>query len=105
MPSDEVANGDRKEDLQLENERDDEDAIVQDNGFGLQAKLFLQTEAATHMTNQMLEKMLEIGQGNGEYEGLSNTDWADNRQIEDENDPEDPIVQDTGFGTASRLWK
>ena len=53
----------------------------------------------------MKEKIMEIGQGNGEYEGLSNTDWNDNRQIEDENDPDDPIVQDTGFGTQAALWK
>jgi hypothetical protein len=110
LPSDEVANGDSKENLDLESERDDSDDIVQDTGFGLQAKLFLQTKAAQHMSNQMKEKMIEIGgrgvgQGNGDYDTLSNTDWNDNRQIEDENDPDDPIVQDTGFGTQSRLWK
>jgi len=85
------------EDRDLENERDDDDAIVQDTGFGLDAKLFLQTKAAQQMTNQMKEKMIEIGgrgvgQGNGDYDTLSNTDWNDNRQIEDENDPDDPIV-------------
>lgn len=59
-PSDEVANGDVKDDLQLENERDDDDAIVQDHGFGLDAKLFLQTKAAHHMSNQMKEKIIEM---------------------------------------------
>ena len=96
------------EDRDLENERDDDDAIVQDTGFGLDAKLFLQTRAAQQMSNQMKEKMIEIGgtgQGNGDYDTLSNTDWNDNRQIEDENDPDDPIVQDHGFGTDARLWK
>jgi hypothetical protein len=39
------------EDRDLENERDDDDAIVQDTGFGLDAKLFLQTKAAQQMTN------------------------------------------------------
>ena len=91
--------------MQVENERDDDDAVVQDNGFGLNAKLFLQTDAAVHMTNQMKKKILELSQGNGDYEALSNTDRFDDRQLEDENDPEDPIVQDTGFGTASGLWK
>lgn len=85
------------EDRDLESERDDDDAIVQDTGFGLDAKLFLQTKAAQQMSNQMKEKMIEIGgrgvgQGNGDYDTLSNTDWNDNRQIEDENDPDDPIV-------------
>jgi hypothetical protein len=32
-PSDEVANGDAMEDLEVENEKDDEDEIVQDFGF------------------------------------------------------------------------
>jgi len=58
----------------------------------------------------MKEKMIEIGgrdngQGNGDYDTLSNTDWNDNRQIDDENDPDDPVVQDTGFGTQAALWK
>jgi len=60
-----------------------------------------------HMTNQMKEKMIEIGggeQGNGDYDTLSNTDWNDNRQVEDENDDSDPLVQDSGFGTQARLW-
>jgi hypothetical protein len=32
-PSEEVANGDAKEDLELEDERDGEDYVVQDHGF------------------------------------------------------------------------
>jgi len=116
--SDELANGDADDDKENQKENDPSDPVIQDSGFGTDARLwalhqrashnFLQTESFMQMSNQMKEKMIEIGaagQGNGDYDTLSNTDWNDNRQVEDDNDEDDPSVQDTGFGTDAYMWK
>ena len=39
-PSDEVANGDEKEDLENQSENDPSDPVVQDHGFGTDARLW-----------------------------------------------------------------
>jgi hypothetical protein len=90
--SDELANGDVTDDKENIDDNDPSDPSVQDTGFGSDARLwtlhqrashnYLQTESFNMMSNQMKEKMIEIGaegQGNGDYDTLSNTDWNDNR--------------------------
>lgn len=91
-----MANGDEKEDLENQNENDPNDQVVQDHGFGTDARLWtLHQRSAPRSHHNYLQLQAyrpsdEVA--NGEYEALSNTDWNDNRQVEDENDPDDPIV-------------
>jgi hypothetical protein len=100
--SNQIANGDRSDDKQLENERDVDDDIVQDNGFGLQAKLFM----GTSQNNMKLHKKKKHHRHhNPKYsDELANGDHHDDGEVQSENDPKDDIVQDTGFGTDARLW-
>ena len=85
LPSNEVANGDRMEDRDLEDERDDDDAIVQDHGFAARSSWAVQTG-------------YEVEKPSDEF---ANGDRDDDRELEDERDPEDAIVQDNGFAARS----
>ena len=82
-PSDEVANGDEKEDLEVEDERDNEDGIVQDHGFAARSS------------------WVQLGfEFNTPSDEVANGDEKEDLEVLDERDPEDEIVQD--FGLAAR---
>ena len=76
--SEELCDGDAKDDQEIENETDPNDKVVDDYGF---ARNWVQIKADVRKESD------EIADG----------DSADDRELEDENDPEDPIVQDHGF--------
>ena len=83
-PSDEVANGDVKEDLELEDERDVNDDVVQDNGFAVRSSW-------VQLSDNVGKK--EEPTDDARYsEQLSNGDSKDDLELEDERDDEDYIV-------------
>jgi hypothetical protein len=83
-PSDEVANGDEKEDLEVENEKDPEDEIVQDFGFAAKSS------------------WVQLGfEFNSPSDEVANGDVKEDLEVEDERDPEDGVVQDVGFAAKS----
>jgi hypothetical protein len=83
-PSDEVANGDVKEDLEVEDERDNEDGIVQDVGFAARSSW-------VQLRNEFKAPSDEVANG----------DVKEDLEVEDERDPEDEIIQDVGFAARS----
>jgi len=94
-PQDEVANGDRDEDKELEDEDDPNDVIADDNGFVNQFKgkggNFVGTNAdmrIRHRARFPFEKPSDE---------VANGDRDEDRQVEDEDDPNDDIVDDNGF--------
>jgi len=89
-PSDEVANGDEKEDLENQHENDPTDPVVQDHGFGTDARLWTLSQKRHHHGKPSDE--------------VANGDEKEDLENQHENDPNDPIVQDHGFGTDARLW-
>jgi hypothetical protein len=83
-PSDEVANGDEKEDLEVLNERDDEDGIVQDVGFAARSS------------------WVQLGYSfDKPSDEVANGDEKEDLEVQNERDPEDAIVQDVGFAARS----
>ena len=93
-PSDEVANGDKDDDRQLEDSGDPNDPIVDDTGFVRQ------------WDSQMREKgkgarlpgeFKYIGLGVRPSDEVANGDESENKELEDENDPADMITDDNGF--------
>ena len=87
--SDEICDGDAADDKELEDEGDDEDGIVADDGFVNQWKD--QREFAL-LGLRMLEKPSDE---------VANGDESENKQLEDEDDKNDDIVDDNGF---SHQW-
>jgi hypothetical protein len=85
-PSDEVANGDKAEDKQLEDEDDPEDDITDDNGF----------------VNSFKSNRQYIQTSSPPSDEVANGDRDEDRQLEDEEDPDDDIVDDNGFVNASK---
>ena len=95
LPSNEVANGDKDDDKELQDEGDPKDDIVDDNGF----------------VRQWDSQQRSLGPGGkklkGEYKYLqlnelpsnevANGDSSENKQLEDEDDANDDIVDDNGF--------
>ena len=84
-PSDELCDGDRDDDRELEDEEDPEDPIVEDRGF---SHLWVQTKDQDDDTAKYSDQ-------------LANGDRDDDKEIEDVNDPEDMITDDHGF---NHLW-
>ena len=98
--SDELANGDHNDDGENQSENDPKDDIVQDTGFGTDARLWTlhQRQARSHAQKHHLKH-------NPKYsDELANGDANDDGENQSENDPKDDIVQDTGFGSDARLW-
>jgi hypothetical protein len=95
-PSDEVANGDEKEDLEVENERDVNDDIVQDVGFAPRMSWAMAQKRARHpRNNEYLQiKVLPSDE-------VANGDEKEDLEVEDERDQEDYVVQDVGFAARS----
>jgi len=85
-PSDELCDGDRDDDRQLEDEGDAEDDIVDDNGF------VKQWDATQRELTQIKSVVRELPS-----DETANGDVSDNKQLEDEGDAEDDIVDDNGF--------
>ena len=102
-PSDEVANGDKMEDLDLEDERDVNDDIVQDNGFA--ARSSWAQKKAKHFKKHRKHHGRSLVQTqyafNNPSDEVANGDRMEDLDLEDERDGDDSIVQDYGF--ASRM--
>lgn len=89
LPSNEICDGDKDDDKELEDENDPNDHIVDDNGFVNQFKgARVQLGAQTNMKSKIHEKPSNE---------LCDGDSADDKELEDENDPNDDIVDDNGF--------
>lgn len=100
MESDCLANGDKQDNHEVEFEDDPEDDIVQDTGFGLQRQKWddlvqLRAEGQAKLHHK-IKYDCEL-----ESDCLGNGDKQDNHEVEREDDPDDDIVQDTGF---ARNW-
>lgn len=98
-PSDEVCDGDSAEDKELEDEDDSRDHIVDDNGFTNQwrgAKV-----PPKSLAQRRSKSLAQIKSKAKLHEKPSNEicdgDSADDKELEDENDPNDDIVDDNGF--------
>ena len=97
IPSNEVANGDRDEDRQLESERDGDDDVVQDHGFAVRSSW---AQMPRHHRNRNYLQLSE--EPSDRYsDQLSNGDVKDDLSLEDERDGEDYILQDNGFAIRS----
>jgi len=95
-PSDEVANGDKMEDLDLEHEGDHNDDIVEDHGFSgsrghvIRARKYAQKNrrAHHHKTRRHMDKPSDE---------VANGDKMEDLDLEHEGDHNDDIVEDHGF--------
>ena len=102
-PSDELCDGDKDDDRELEDARDPQDHIVDDVGFvnqwkGARVQLGSDMMAKTTLKTNLKSKSL-LDKPSDE---LCDGDSADDKELEDENDPNDPIVDDNGF---VRQWQ
>lgn len=87
---DEIADGDAADGKQVEDEWDPADDVVDDNGF---ARNWVQTGSTLRMNTKAYTKR--------EQDEIADGDAADGKQIEDEWDPADDVVDDNGF---ARNW-
>ena len=95
--SDWVANADAADDKEIEDEYDPNDPIVQDIGFSNHVH-FRNMDGETNAENvdlQISARNMELLYKYSDW--VANADEADDKEIEDEYDPNDPIVQDIGF--------
>ena len=88
--SNELANGDKSDDKEVEDENDARDSIVNDNGFVNQFK--------NHSSGgSMWATRAQMRNGELPSNEVANGDVSENKEIEDENDARDSIVNDNGF--------
>ena len=96
-PSDEICDGDSADDKELEDENDPEDLIVDDNGFVRQWLVQLD-EQKHHKSKKNHKRSKSLAQLNDKQsDELCDGDSADDKELEDENDPVDVIADDNGF--------
>ena len=95
-PSDEVANGDVKEDLEVEDERDDADMVVQDHGFAARSSWTSAVQLNSNIIAAPAKKSTKKAAPSYSEE-LANGDSADDKELENERDGDDTIVSDNGF--------
>jgi len=88
--SDQLANGDADDDKELEDEDDPEDMICDDNGFVRQWPNAVQLENDDEDSPTWDASVKYSDQ-------LANGDKADDKELEDEDDPNDLIADDNGF--------
>jgi hypothetical protein len=89
-PSDEVANGDKDDDKEIEDVTDPNDVIVDDNGFVRQ--FALKSDIKPVFAVQLDQEISVLPS-----DEVANGDANENRDLEDVNDPNDNIVDDNGF--------
>ena len=96
LPSNEVANGDKMDDLDLQHEGDHNDDIVEDTGFsgsrGHRIGTFAQIEKRVRRNKKMGDYIVK-----SPSDETANGDESENKQLEHEGDHQDDIVEDTGF--------
>jgi len=91
--SDELANGDKSDDKQLEDVRNPKWDVADDVGFVNQWKALNQKKS-----HSLVQTFDEEGSPSDE---VANGDESENKQLEDEDDGNDDIVDDNGF---SHQW-
>ena len=96
--SDELANGDKSDDKENIDDNDPVDPSVQDTGFGTDARLWTLAQKRHQHKKQHKSHSKKYS------DEVANGDKSDDKENIDDNDPVDPSVQDTGFGTDARLW-
>jgi len=99
LPSNEICDGDSADDKELEDENDPNDDIADDNGF---VKQWLVQEKAqiANITEEAKPKSLAQTKSKAQElpsNEICDGDEADDKELEDENDPNDDIVDDNGF--------
>ena len=97
--SNEICDGDSADDKELEDENDPNDDIADDNGF---VKQWLVQEKAqiANITEEAKPKSLAQTKSKAQElpsNEICDGDEADDKELEDENDPNDDIVDDNGF--------
>ena len=97
VPSNEVANGDRDEDRQLEDERDGEDYVVADHGFASRSSW---AQMPKHHRQKSYVQLSEKPSEKPSEE-VANGDAKEDLELEEERDGEDYVVQDHGFASRS----
>lgn len=98
LPSNEVANGDKSEDKELEDQDDVNDDIADNNGFVNQFKNtgdIAQVRRSSRMNlNQMRMRTRARDLPSNE---VANGDVSENKELEDQDDVNDDIGDDNGF--------
>ena len=107
--SDWLANGDAKDDLEVQNEFDPEDPVVMDNGFGLSAGNWAENAWTANQYKGSLNDFVQINSNlvtkiRKESDWLANGDEKDDLEVQNEFDKEDPVVMDNGFGLSAGNW-
>lgn len=90
FPMDEICDGDIMDNRQLEDEGDEDDDIVDDNGF---VKQWDQREVGLTMLDGTITMLSDELPSNE----IANGDKDDDKELQDEGDPKDDIVDDNGF--------
>jgi len=97
LPSNEICDGDSADDKELEDENDPNDDIVDDNGFVKQWNLQLKSKMGLPATKPKLLAQTKSKAKELPSNEICDGDSADDKELEDENDPNDDIVDDNGF--------
>jgi len=119
--SDWLANGDEKDDLEVQSELGDpEDPVVMDNGFALSSgnwadnswkanhykgslNDFIQLDANVDIKTRIAAKVAALNRRESDY--IANADRDDDKEVESElGDAEDEVVTDNGFALAGGNW-
>merc|ERR1711881_509185 len=109
--SDWLANGDAKDDLEVQSELGDpSDPVVMDNGFGLASGNWADNSWKANHYKGSLNDFVQLNaehkiKSKKESDWISNADQADDKECESElGDGSDEIVTDNGFALASGNW-
>jgi len=111
--SDWLANGDAKDDLEVQSELGDaEDPVVMDNGFGLASGNWADNSWKANQYKGSLNDFVQLSaehknkvKSKKESDWISNADADDDKELESElGDGSDEIVTDNGFALASGNW-
>jgi hypothetical protein len=109
--SDWLANGDAKDDLEVQSELGDaSDPVVMDNGFGLASGNWADNSWKANHYKGSLNDFVQLSaehkiKSKKESDWISNADRDDDKELESElGDGSDEIVTDNGFALASGNW-
>ena len=97
--SDEIADGDAADDKEIEDETDPEDPVVDDHGFVRNYK-YLMTESVIARNGRPIDNQHLMYQVNRYSEEIANGDSADDKDLHEEEDVNDAVVDINGSGKA-----
>ena len=98
LPSNEVANGDKMDDLDLQHEGDHNDDIVEDTGFSGSRGHVIRARTHAQTGSRALHHQKKSHRSKDKpSDEVANGDSSEDKQVEHEGDHDDDIVEDTGF--------